>query len=86
MNVSVTPKLAKYVASKIAAGDYASASELIRESLRRMEEHETFWSDTRRCVKRGLADIKRGDDFDGETVMAELRDRLHRNGRKRKAS
>lgn len=40
MNVSLTPELEKFVADKVASGRYASASEVVREALRLLEEHE----------------------------------------------
>jgi antitoxin ParD1/3/4 len=40
MNVSLTKQLNRYVAEKIAGGRYGSASEVIREALRQMEERE----------------------------------------------
>jgi len=40
MNVSLTQRLNRFVAEKIAGGRYANASEVIREALREMEERE----------------------------------------------
>jgi len=40
MNVSLTPELEKFVASKVDSGRYNSASEVVREALRLLEEHE----------------------------------------------
>lgn len=34
MNVSLTSKMADFVAREVASGDYASASELVRDALR----------------------------------------------------
>ena len=39
MNVSLTPELEKLVAAKVASGRYTSASEVVREALRLLEEH-----------------------------------------------
>jgi antitoxin ParD1/3/4 len=41
MNVSVTNRLAGYVRKKVRSGQYNSASEVVREALRRMEEEDT---------------------------------------------
>lgn len=38
MNVSLTPELEKIVFERVASGLYASASEVIREALRLLEE------------------------------------------------
>ncbi len=40
MNVSLTPELEKFIAEKVASGRYASASEVVREALRLLEERE----------------------------------------------
>jgi antitoxin ParD1/3/4 len=40
MNVSLTPELEKFVAVKVASGRYTSASEVVREALRLLEEHD----------------------------------------------
>lgn len=37
MNVSLTPELAEFVEVLVAAGDYRSASEVVREALRLLE-------------------------------------------------
>jgi antitoxin ParD1/3/4 len=40
MNVSLTPELEKFVAIKVESGRYTSASEVVREALRLLEEHD----------------------------------------------
>ncbi|MCZ6674738.1 MAG: type II toxin-antitoxin system ParD family antitoxin [Verrucomicrobia bacterium] len=40
MNVSLTPKLEKWVQSKVSSGYYNSSSEVVREALRIMAEYE----------------------------------------------
>jgi antitoxin ParD1/3/4 len=40
MNVSLTPELEKFVSGKVESGRYTSASEVIREALRLLEEHD----------------------------------------------
>ena len=40
MNVSLTPELDQYVAEKVASGRYTSASEVVREALRLLEERD----------------------------------------------
>lgn len=40
MNVSLTHELDQYVAEKVASGRYTSASEVVREALRLMEERD----------------------------------------------
>ena len=40
MNVSLTPKLEALVRRKVESGLYNSASEVVREALRLLEEHD----------------------------------------------
>jgi len=40
MNVSLTPELDQFVAGKVESGRYTSASEVVREALRLLEEHD----------------------------------------------
>ncbi len=40
MNVSLTPELEEFVAGKVESGRYTSASEVVREALRLLEEHD----------------------------------------------
>ena len=40
MNVNLTPQLEEMVRQKVASGLYASASEVVREALRLMEEQD----------------------------------------------
>ena len=37
LNVSLTPELVAFVAAQVASGRYASASEVVRAALRRLE-------------------------------------------------
>jgi antitoxin ParD1/3/4 len=41
MNVSLTAELEKFVSAKVHSGRYNSASEVVREALRLLEEHDT---------------------------------------------
>ncbi len=40
MNVSLTPELDRFVIGKVESGRYTSASEVVREALRLLEEHD----------------------------------------------
>ena len=76
LNVSLTPTLRKYVHSKVRSGRYESASEVIRDSLRALQEREraaeTFWADVRDKVAVGRRDVAEGRTEDGESVMDEI--------------
>lgn len=58
MNVNLSPQLEDMVRSKVSSGLYTSASEVVREALRLMQEHdqmrEAKLEELRRDVRRGL--------------------------------
>lgn len=59
MNVSLTPHLEKLVKNKVDSGLYGSASEVMREALRLLEErdrrHALRVEELRAEIKKGLA-------------------------------
>jgi antitoxin ParD1/3/4 len=64
MNVSLTKELEQLVAARVKTGRYLSASEVIREALRLLEErdqlHQLRLAELRRDVKKGLDQLDRG--------------------------
>ncbi len=76
MNVSLTPELEEFVQSKVENGRYNSASEVIREALRLLEEHEKSriaqLAAFNEELGRRLASLDRGEGVDGRTVRARL--------------
>jgi antitoxin ParD1/3/4 len=76
LNVSLTPSLREYVRSKVRAGGYDSASEVIRESLRVMQDRDKvqqeFWMDVRRKVAVAKRQIAEGKTVDGEAAMRRI--------------
>jgi antitoxin ParD1/3/4 len=79
MNVSLTPELERLVAEKVQSGMYGSASEVIREALRLLQERDELrrarLEELRREIARGLEQADRGELIDGEQVFRELRQR-----------
>ena len=88
MNVSLTPELEQFVQSKVENGRYNSASEVVREALRLLEEHEkartTQLADFNRELGRRLAALDRGEIIDPATARARLQ-RKSRDRRQRRA-
>jgi antitoxin ParD1/3/4 len=80
MNVSLTPELENLVHQKVGTGRYTSASEVIREALRLMEERdelqELHKATMREKIAEGVASLRAGEGVDGETFMAHLRAEL----------
>ena len=81
MNVSLTPELERFVQEKVHSGRYTSASEVVREALRLLEEHEKVraaqLTEFREESERRLASLDRGEGIDGATALAQLRQRSH---------
>ena len=88
MNVSLTPELEKFVSTKVESGRYNSASEVVREALRLLAEHDsaralqltTFNEE----LGRRLADLDRGEVVDPAATRTRLR-RKSNQGRKPRA-
>lgn len=76
LNVSLTAALERYVRSKLNSGGYESASEVIRESLRALQEREQaaaeFWSGVRAKVGVARRQVAEGRTQDGEQAMNEI--------------
>jgi antitoxin ParD1/3/4 len=82
MNVSLTPELEKLVAARVSSGRYASASEVVREALRLLDERDQL-NQLRHDVRLGLEQLDQGNSvrFDDQALK-----RLKRQGRKRLAA
>ncbi|HMJ07393.1 MAG TPA: type II toxin-antitoxin system ParD family antitoxin [Pyrinomonadaceae bacterium] len=80
MNVSLTTELESIVDQKVKSGMYNSASEVVREGLRllqqRDEMRETKLNALRAEIQKGIEDLEAGRYRDGDEAMAEIKDRL----------
>ena len=89
MNVHLTPELEQLVQEKVQSGRYNSASEVVREALRLMEQHDELRSvqlqQLRSRIDKGLAEAGCGDGVDGETFMESLIENLDHRDEKRDA-
>ena len=76
MTISLTPMLQRFVTTRVGSGRYQSASEVVREGLRLLEQQERLrnaeMSTLRRKVAAGLDQARRGELLDGEQVFADL--------------
>ena len=77
MNVSLTPELERFVSTKVDSGRYNSASEVVREALRLLEEHDQArarqLTEFNRELGRRLASLDRGEKVDPAESRAKLR-------------
>jgi antitoxin ParD1/3/4 len=76
MNVSLTPELEKFVSAKVQSGRYNSASEVVREALRLLEEHDSARAaqiaEFNGELGRRLATLDRGETVDPAAARARL--------------
>jgi antitoxin ParD1/3/4 len=88
MNVSLTPKLEKFVSAKVRAGRYNSASEVVREALRLLEEHDQDRAKQlagfNRELGHRLTALDRGEHVDPAKARAQLRERSERRGNEKR--
>jgi antitoxin ParD1/3/4 len=79
MNVSLTRELDKFVAAKVASGRYTSASEVVREALRLLEEQDRArdarLKEFNRELKRRLDSADRGEFVRAEESLRHIRER-----------
>jgi antitoxin ParD1/3/4 len=84
MNVSLTSELERFVSAEVESGRYNSASEVIREALRLLEEHDQArtvqLAEFNQELGRRLASIDRGEIV----KPAEARARLQRKSAQRR--
>jgi antitoxin ParD1/3/4 len=79
MNVSLTPELEEFVGTKVGSGRYNSASEVVREALRLLEEHDQARSAQIAAFNKELghrlASLDRGEKADPAAVRARIASR-----------
>ena len=84
MNVSLTPELEQFVNAKVETGRYNSASEVVREALRLLEEHDQAraaqLTGFNQQLGRRLASLDRGEQVDPK----EARSRIDRKSKERR--
>ena len=78
MNVSLTPELEKLVSRKVKTGRYQTASEVVREALRALEERDQVAAlrlhELRKEMQKGLKG--KATPFDPEETKREVRRRI----------
>lgn len=79
MNISLTPRLEELVKGKVESGFYNSASEVMREALRLLEERDQLrelrLEELRREIRKGL-DSGVATPLNMEALKARSRQRL----------
>jgi antitoxin ParD1/3/4 len=85
MNISLTPHLEEMIRAKIASGSYNSASEVVREALRLLEEEDQLGSlklqrlreDMREGLQSGPSYV-----FDPKEIKRDVRRKKSASGKK----
>ena len=76
MNVSLTPELEELVNAKVQTGRYSSASEVVREALRLLEDRDRAkaaqLAEFNRELGGRLSSLDRGERVDPEGARARL--------------
>lgn len=87
MNVSLTPELENLVNEKVKSGLYNSASEVIRESLRLLQEQDMLKeirrNELRREIMLGVEQIRNGEYIELKTSedYTNLAEKIKKEGR-----
>lgn len=82
MNISLTPELEEFVREKVETGKYLSASEVVREALRKLHEHDQLRAlqldVLRRQIAEAVDEVERGESavLDAESIKSEGRSLL----------
>ena len=84
MNVSLGNKWERFVDAKVKSGDFQTASEVLREGLRLLEEKELLkrisvssLGELKQKLLEGMASLDRGHGIDGEKAFVPLRRRAN---------
>lgn len=76
MNVSLTPELEQFVQEKVKTGRYLSASEVVREALRLLEERDRLREIKidilRKEIAASIGQVNCGEASEQEEVVQEL--------------
>jgi antitoxin ParD1/3/4 len=76
MNVHLTPELEQLVKDRVSTGRYNSASEVVREALRLLEEQEQVkqlrLQKLRSGIQAGWDSLRSGEGVDGEEFLSSL--------------
>ena len=86
MNVSLTPELEKFVTEKVDSGRYTSASEVVREALRLLEELDQAravqLSTFNKELAARLGTLDAGKHLKPETVRERLRQKSRESSKR----
>lgn len=80
--MSLTPELERFIDGKVESGLYNNASEVVREGLRLLKEHDEVRLKWREQIEQGWLQAAAGKLVDGPKAVAGIKDRLRSRGKK----
>lgn len=85
-SVTLSGQQRRFLEAEVRSGRYPSASEVLREGLRQLEDRERFIAkspaDFRRKIAEGIASARAGRVVDGPSVFASIREMSRARRRK----
>ena len=76
MNVSLTPELERRIADRVDSGLYSTASEVVRDALRRLfdadEERARLIAKLNAELQEGIDELDRGEGIPGDEVFRRI--------------
>lgn len=78
MNVSLPEPMRAWVESRVKTGDYANASDYVRDLIRhdQAQEKDAVDEEAMAAIRQGIADLKAGRTKPAEDVFSRLEARL----------
>jgi antitoxin ParD1/3/4 len=79
MAIALNPEQEEFIQAQLSTGQYTNAAAVITEALRLLEKrnHYDEWvEDVRAKIDTAATQLDRGEDVDGETAIAQLREKL----------
>jgi antitoxin ParD1/3/4 len=88
MTITLTDELEEMINAKVRSGEYESADEVVRESLRLLKAKEEGMDALRREIMRGVEDIEQGrfTTYETDTELEAFSDKVIRQGQERRNS
>ena len=87
LTITLPPEMARAVKDRVASGDYASESEVLREGLRALEAQEEAverWLRTEGVARYDIWKASPQNTFSGEEIRAKLKRKASRMRRTQK--